>query len=732
MKKLLSILFLLVGATTTYIQAQPNRTCSTDEVHKRLLNSNPRYKTNREAIERHVQNQKPVRTRSESMLKDARAIPVITIPVVVHVVYNTAAENISDAQILSQIDVLNKDFRMLNSDIGSVPPAFAGLAADCRFQFCMAQIDPNGNPTNGIVRVPTTRSNFISDDAVKSAATGGTPNWDCNRYLNIWVCDLMGSLGYASFPGSPANLDGIVVTYVAFGINPTLTFPPYNLGRTATHEIGHWMNLLHISGDDGTACTGSDRVDDTPNQAGLNYGCPTFPRVSACSPDANGDMFMNYMDYTNDNCMYMFTLGQKTRMDATFSYGGPRWNLLSSNACNGIGCNAPEGLYANNIGTSTAQLGWLNVSGAINYVLEYKEASATLWQWLDVAESNVLLSGLIPTTSYQFRVTAQCNSGNSVVSSVSLFTTLTPCVTTTTLNAMPSSHTTATVGWSAAPYATQYNLRYKPTSSADGWIVLTTSGTNYSLSSLTPSTQYECQIQSICSSGISDYTASTLFSTPAPPCNPSTSITPSGVSCNSATLSWSADPYGVATSYQYRYKTSASAVWTMLPISTNTVNINGLMPATAYDFQVQSICGSDASAWSSTSNFTTSSPACSDTYEANNRWQDAKTIAINGCVGAKIDKGNDKDFYRITTTSTQPNLRITLSNLPFNYNLILYASNGTTILKSSTLSSTSTETIIHNAAVGATYFIYVAPASSTQFSNTNCYFLSVAAKGSAW
>jgi hypothetical protein len=722
-------LLLFIGVISITSPAQTNRTCATDEVHKRLLSTNPRYRTNREAIERHVQNQRPQRTAGESLFMEARTIPVITIPVVVHVVYNTAAENISDAQILSQIDVLNKDFRKLNSDIGSVPAAFAGLAADCRFQFCLAQYAPNGDSTNGIVRVPTSRTNFITNDSVKFTAGGGTPGWDCNRYLNMWVCNLKGALGYSSFPGSPSYLDGVVINYKALGINPAVCFPPYHLGRTATHEIGHWMNLSHISGDDGTACTGSDRVEDTPNQAGLNYGCPTFPHVSACSPDANGDMFMNFMDYTNDNCMYMYTVGQKARMDATFSYGGPRWNILSSTACSGLGCTSPVGLYANNISTTSAQVGWSNASGALNYLLEYKSDTASIWQWVNVTGASFILSGLIPATPYQFRVTAQCNSGNSVVSATSSFATLIPCETTTALNAIASSHTTATVGWSAVPYATQYNIRYKPTSNIDGWITQTSSSTNYSVSSLTPSTQYECQIQTLCSSGTSAYTTSTLFTTLAPPCNPSIINTPS-VSCNSATLNWSVAPY--ATSYQYRYKSVASASWITATSSSNTVSIFGLLPATVYEFQVQSICSTNSSTWSGSTNFMTSSPACSNTYEPNNRWQDAKTLTTNNCIGAKIDRGNDRDYYKITTTSAQPNLLITLSNLTANYNIILLAANGTTILKSSSNSGINSETITHAASAGAVYHIYVLPSSSTQFSNTNCYFLNIATKESAW
>jgi hypothetical protein len=243
----------------------------------------------------------------------AQRLGVTLIPVVVHVVYKTAAQNISDAQITSQIEVLNRDYRKTNPDVSLTPSAFAALAADPRIQFELATQDPNGATTSGIARTKTTRDSFGDDDFMKSASLGGDDAWPSDRYLNIWVCQLADSLlGYAQFPGGSAATDGVVILHSAFGTTGTAT-APFNLGRTATHEIGHWLNLQHIWGDDGTGCNGSDYVDDTPNAAGPNYGCPSFPHVT-CNNGPDGDMFMNYMDYVNDACMYMFTQGQVARM----------------------------------------------------------------------------------------------------------------------------------------------------------------------------------------------------------------------------------------------------------------------------------------------------------------------------------------------------------------------------------------------------------------------------------
>ena len=171
----------------------------------------------------------------------------------------------------------------MNGDIGTVPTPFAPLADDARLEFELATTDPDGNPTNGITRTKTNKDSFDSDDFVKSSAGGGADPWPSDRYLNIWVCPRSGGLlGYAQFPGGPAATDGVVILHSAFGTTGTAT-APFNLGRTTTHEVGHWLNLRHIWGDVGTGCFGSDFVADTPNQAGPNYGTPSFPRVTCGS-----------------------------------------------------------------------------------------------------------------------------------------------------------------------------------------------------------------------------------------------------------------------------------------------------------------------------------------------------------------------------------------------------------------------------------------------------------------
>ena len=238
---------------------------------------------------------------------------VINIPVIVHVIYSNANENISDAQINSQIAVLNDDFNASNNDVSQVPGEFSGLVADSDFNFTLAQV----------VRVSSSRTSWGTNDAMKFSSNGGSDAITPETHLNMWVCNIGGGiLGYAQFPGGSAATDGIVVSPQYFGSTGFVS-APFDEGRTTTHEVGHWLNLRHIWGDG--RCNRDDFVADTPRSDRPNYGCPSYPTVHCRS----NDMTMNYMDYVNDACMYMFSNGQKERMRAIFTPGGPRDGFIN-------------------------------------------------------------------------------------------------------------------------------------------------------------------------------------------------------------------------------------------------------------------------------------------------------------------------------------------------------------------------------------------------------------------
>ena len=279
------------------------RQCGAMIAHQRLLERDPGFRMRLMALEAQTANR----------METALALPRIrTIKVHVHVVYKTPAENVSDAQVKSQIKVLDRDFAAKNTDKSKTPAPWSGLVGDARIRFKLAP--------QGIHRIHTTQAEFGADDSVKVVA----PPVDPKKFLNVWVCTLEGGLlGYAQFPSGPTNTDGVVILNQAFGTVGNL-LPQYNLGRTGTHEVGHYLNLHHIWGDVGITCGDSDFVDDTPNQEAPNFGKPGFPTVS-CQNAPHGDMFMNYMDYVDDDTMVMFSAQQRVRMQATLA--GPRSGL---------------------------------------------------------------------------------------------------------------------------------------------------------------------------------------------------------------------------------------------------------------------------------------------------------------------------------------------------------------------------------------------------------------------
>jgi hypothetical protein len=629
------ILFSILSMTLLLsLNTTAQRKCGSAEHYQEMLQNNPSFAQQRQLIETQTANY----VNNSSGHKRA----VVTIPVVFHVVYNTAVQNVTDAQIQSQLTALNADYRKLNTDISLLPSAFTGLAVDCEIQFCLAQQDPTGLATTGILRKSTTTTSFSTNDAVKYTAQGGDDIWDRNKYLNIWVCNLSGGvLGYAQFPGGTAATDGVVITYTALGTIGTAA-SPYNKGRTATHEVGHWLNLYHIWGDDGTACTGDDLVADTPNQADENYGCPTFPQIS-CSNGPNGDLFMNYMDYTDDACMYMFTTGQKTRLSALFAAGGSRVSLATSNGCNAPSvttCGNPTGLSSSLITTNGATISWTAVSGATSYNVQYKLSTATTW------------------------------------------TTLTASTTSSTLTG------------------------------------------------LTAGSMYNFQIQAVCASGTSSYVASSFTTATAATCGNPTGLTATSITTTGATLGWTA--VSGATSYNVQYKLSTATTWTTTTATTTTKAITGLTPGSTYNFQIQAVCASGTSSYvASTFTTTASGVTCTNNYESNNTRATATSIAINTNITSMLGTSTDKDYFKIVTTSAAPKLKVTLSTLPFDYDVSLYNANGT-LLSTAAASGTTTETIKYNTATtGATYYIYVYGYNGA-FSATNCYTLNASTSATTW
>ncbi len=409
------------------------------------------------------------------------AVVNYTIPVIIHIIHSGTAEgsgaNISTAQAQSQIPILNADFAGTNSDIGSVPSVFNSVkSGNTGIQFCLAKVDPSGNllAQDGIERInrvsrgwqnPGTMSSgtlqSYFDQTIKPATI-----WDPTKYLNVWITDAStsGLLGYASFPAGTgltglsgvesANTSGVVINYEAWG-NIGSAAAPYNKGRTATHEIGHWLGLRHIWGD-GTCAT--DYCSDTPPAQGSNYGCPTHPYNSGvCSGNTNGEMFMNYMDYTNDACMYMFTLAQATRMQTAMANGTYRVGLNSSGKCNSpyaldIGvtailnpvsgstsCNTAvtPSITLSNLGSSTV------TSATITY--SYDGGTASTFAWTGSLASGASTTITLPTNSnlsiaaHSFTATSSLPNGSSDQNAANNTSTSSFTIATPTLTPLPFS-----------------------------------------------------------------------------------------------------------------------------------------------------------------------------------------------------------------------------------------------------------------------------------------------------
>lgn len=321
--------------------------CSTTEYEKYLQEKNPKRMSNAQ-FETWLA---PLVNKYKAMRTSSQIGGIITIPVVIHVIHSGQAEgtapNSTDAQVISQITVLNQDYRKL---IGSPGYNTNPVGADIQIEFALALQDPNGNPTNGIDRRAFCQSSWsvIDIDNILKPAT----IWDPTQYLNMWSVDFTDNtlLGYAQYPdasglagldasGGGATTDGVVANYTVFGSiayndGSFLLDATYNAGRTMSHEVGHWLGLRHIWGDgagdeasNSPDCTATDYCADTPQVGWEHYTCGTF---NTCPLNPGNDMPENYMDYTNDACMNIFTLDQKARMTTIINNAPRRISLKTS------------------------------------------------------------------------------------------------------------------------------------------------------------------------------------------------------------------------------------------------------------------------------------------------------------------------------------------------------------------------------------------------------------------
>ena len=330
------ILLALIAFIFSFIANSQNADrCGSNEAIKQQMIADPVYAKKVEALLKNKGNYSRSNKGSDQKGKPPTST-AITIPVVVHVVYNTAAQNISDTQVQSQIDVLNADFSASNSDYNNYDAGYGSVKGDLDISFCLVQV----------IHKQTKTKSFGANDNMKYSTKGGSDAVDPMHVFNIWVCDLGKKLlGYAYYPGISPEKFGVVCHVNAFGKGSSYNlFADYDLGRTTTHEVGHCFGLAHIWGD---ANCGSDEVDDTPLHNAANFGCPGEGHLSTCTGTPL-EMWMNYMDYTDDRCMYFFSDGQASRADF-FIDTDPQLNSIINSACtNTRGSNNDITITSNN------------------------------------------------------------------------------------------------------------------------------------------------------------------------------------------------------------------------------------------------------------------------------------------------------------------------------------------------------------------------------------------------
>jgi hypothetical protein len=314
--RIFTFLTLFISVLSTYGQNRNFHRCYTKEAIDHLQSQHPNYLNQVNIFFNQMNTPRASRSFADS---------IYTVRVVFHVLYTNATQNIDDSLIYNQMVIMNRDFRRLNADTTLTRTEFKSVAADAKIEFELATEDPDGNPTSGITRTQGTPGGFgysPFNDNAKSTALGGKNPWPTDRYLNVWVCNLFGGivLGYAYPPTGTPNWDvnsfqdsskqGVVLHYQAVGSNnPDPLDATVDQGRTAVHEIGHYLGLRHVWGDGD--CTEDDGFDDTPNMSSSSeQGCSYTKNTCIDLPVNLPDQIENYMDYSDESCLNMFTKQQ--------------------------------------------------------------------------------------------------------------------------------------------------------------------------------------------------------------------------------------------------------------------------------------------------------------------------------------------------------------------------------------------------------------------------------------
>jgi PKD repeat protein len=400
--------YLLILAAAAAFNAQAQNPCGTEIVYKKALEKNPALAETKAKLEKFTQEYSTNAHRSSSTVK--------IIPVVFHIIHTNGNENISKAQVLDAVRIINEDFRKMNADTTFIVPDFKPIAADCQIEFRLAQLDPNGNCTDGITRTYSPLTH-VADDNVKDLIS-----WDNDMYLNIWVVNSIsfGAGGYAYYPGSaPPGGEGIVVLHTQLGGTGTSCGSNF-CERTLTHEIGHYFNLPHTWGSNNEcgnadACFDSDFVNDTPTTAGACQTCNLTQSTCGFL-----DNVQNYMDYST--CTRMFTQGQAQRMDAALnSTVGGRYFLWQPSNLAATGTNTTTQSVCIPVPDFKSNATGLCAGGTLNFKDISWNGQPVSWSWQfpggtpSVSTDSMPIIQYNSTGTYDVTLTVSNSAGSATI-----------------------------------------------------------------------------------------------------------------------------------------------------------------------------------------------------------------------------------------------------------------------------------------------------------------------------
>jgi len=501
------------------IYPESHRSCGLEEKMLSLM-QDPNYAKAHEA--KFVKLSKAI----EKVESRASCANPVLVPIAVHfqgVTNPDVACLVTLAQ--TQIDVINEDISGTNSDISKwttqAANNFPGVSnGEACVNFCIATKNhPSGyGLSEGSPAVTINKTTGDTDN-----------NW--SGYINIFVQPNTGLLGYSPLGGA-GNGDGVVVDAAAFGkgsgcgiVSPNA---PFNLGRTLTHELGHYLLLDHIWGN---GCNVDDDVADTPNQNNEYYGCPGS-NSSSCG---STDMHMSYMDYVNDACMYMFSAGQTARMEAYIASNLSNVTSNASNVCGvsnpggttgggstgGTGggttvvCTQPAQATVSNIQATLASMAWTAISDAIQYQLRIRAVGSSAWNTQNTNTPSLTVQNLAANTTFEFQIRTQCVQGWTAYNTIATFSTLeipNNCDKPNSSNVQVQGSNAATVTWEASSDAIRYRIRYRA-SGTSNWTATNVTSPSKSLSNLSANTTYQYQVRTLCPSAWTAWTTTKSFTT---------------------------------------------------------------------------------------------------------------------------------------------------------------------------------------------------------------------------